>query len=178
MEEQAGRHGTIAPLRYTCADKKNFKKYFLKPPKKRGRPKKKKLQGRGRKKVKLLQQRRKLQKHFVKKEKSLAEAKVAEAKAQLEGIIAAAKREGKAKRTNWDISPNKQLREKLARSWLEKKDLYEHGDSFQRFCNRNAINRHVLSRYLQNQAAGIQPKKRGRPTLLAHDVMMHLCEGE
>ena len=77
-------------------------------------------------------------------------------------------------RINWDIAPH---RDRLTKSWTNKTDLYRAEESFTRFCTRNHINRIVLKRYMDRLASGEPAKKWGRPTLLSHDVMRHICEG-
>ena len=44
------------------------------------------------------------------------------------------------------------------------------------FCTRNAIPRQVLHRFLRHLKSGEEKKRRGRPSLLSVDVMIHLCE--
>ena len=94
----------------------------------------------------------------------------------LDGTIAALKRAGPRRRTNWDREQNAAIRARLADAWEDKNDLYEQGESFNKFCTRNGIDRNVLRRFLDNRKRGDPPKKRGRPTLLSEDVMRHLAE--
>ena len=97
--------------------------------------------------------------------------------AKLEGTIATARR-GNSTRVNWDTDVNAKLRERMASSWLTKSDMYKDDDSFTRFCDRVGIHTNTLRRYLNKLKAGdVQPKKRGRPTLLSESVMRHICEG-
>ena len=96
--------------------------------------------------------------------------------AHMEGLVAMNSRK-KSRRTNWDKPENAALRTKLAESWLGKKELYRAGETFCRFCERNGIDRNVLSRFIARKNTGVAPKKRGRPTKLSEDVIRHLCEG-
>ena len=96
--------------------------------------------------------------------------------AHLQGKVSLSKRV-KAKRTNWDTPENQAIRERIRVSWETKTDLYKDGDSFAHFCVRNAINRHVLLRYIARVKSNTTSKKRGRKPLLSEDVMKHICEG-
>ena len=98
-------------------------------------------------------------------------------RAQLDGLIAASKRAKTTTRINWDKPENAKLRLRLSISWEKKTDLYQEGDSFNRFCTRNDINRKVLERFVAKRKRGEKPKKRGRAPLLSVDVQKHLCEG-
>ena len=96
--------------------------------------------------------------------------------AKIDGHVATFERNKKLTRTNWDTPENSALRERLANSWENRNDLFTEGESFGRFCIRNAIDRNVLLRFMQRRKAKMPPQKRGRPTLLSLNVMEHLCE--
>ena len=157
---------------YTAVEQCRFVKFFAKPPRKRGRPKKKKvLRG----------------KHArdVKKTKRTEEIKAAQSKAKekavlqadLEGTIAIEKHTmGRRSRINWDTPENKRRRERIANSWSQKGDLYRAGESFARYCARVGIHEGSLRRFLKADGAYVT-KKRGRKTLLTESVMRHICEG-
>ena len=159
-------------LRYNVRDVRKFESYFEKPKKKRGRPRK----GRRRRRS-LFSTAKRLQ---AKKENSVNQSTISvstDLKVRIEGVIAAARQKQSTTRINWDIAPHRELRDRLAKSWTNKTDLYREGESFTRFCKRTHINRIVLKRYIDRVAAGEPAKKRGRPTLLSRDVMRHICEG-
>lgn len=80
-------------------------------------------------------------------------------------------------RINWDVEPNKSLRERLYKSWTEQTDKWRAGEKFGRFCERTGISRHVLRNYIHKKQSGEKPKKRGRKPALEESVMRHLCEG-
>ena len=96
--------------------------------------------------------------------------------AKLEGAVALARRT-KPTRVNWESPGKKEARDRMAQSWLNKKDQYQKGDSFRRFCDRCGIHENVLRRYLKRLENNEPAKKRGRKTLLTEDVMRHICEG-
>ena len=154
---------------YDREDKKRFVNYFIKPPAKRGRPKKKKVVGRPRKAV-------------VKKKESqtmmgvsvddLTPKQQANLDARLEEACKQSKASKQSKlnkqqRTKWDLPDNAKLRQRIASSWTE---------TFNKFCQRVGIKRNVLNRFLERNPNKTR-KKRGRPTLLSESVMRHLCEG-
>ena len=140
--------------------------------KKRGRPKKQKnKQGRPRKKNRVTK------KQLFVDGKSNPASTVDLTSAKVDGLLATARRT-QVTRVNWDSPKNAALRERIRKSWESKSDLYKQGDSFSKFCVRNAINRHVLLRYMKRKESGEPAKKRGRKTLLSMDVMRHLCEGQ
>ena len=158
---------------YDREDKERFYNYFLKPPAKRGRPKKKKRRGgRPRKKT-------------GKKEASQTmidgnvDALTPKQKADLDARLEEALKQTKAntqKRINWDLPDNAKLRQRIADSWTNKNDLYEDGETFSKFCKRVGIDRNVLTRFLKRDPKKTR-KKRGRPSQLRESVMRHLCEG-
>lgn len=163
------RHKTKM-LSYNASDKQAFKSYFVKPEpakRKRGRPKKKKRK-------KKTVQAKQLQTRLQTKDGNVRS--IRQLDAQLVSVVQHGLRT-KCTRINWDVEPHRSLRARLVESWTTKSDLYTPGDSFQRFCTKNAIHRQVLGRYLKKVANGTKPKKRGRKTFLSHDVMVHLCEG-
>ena len=158
---------------YDREDKERFYNYFLKPPAKRGRPKKKKRRGgRPRKKT-------------GKKEASQTmiddnvDALTPKQKADLDARLEEALKQTKTntqKRINWDLPDNAKLRQRIADSWTNKNDLYEDGETFSKFCKRVGIDRNVLTRFLKRDPKKTR-KKRGRPSQLRESVMRHLCEG-
>lgn len=170
-------------MEYDPKSKKQFVSYFKKPPAKRGRPKKKQSKaGRPRK-----QQTEKRPKQTMMSESGMSPEVIdltpkstedldARLEAELQRLLAE-----KTTRVNWDKSPNLELRERIARSWKTKTDLWIQGESFSKFCRRTGISRAVLNRYLnqkQKEDEDCASKKgRGRPTLLSESVMRHLCEG-
>ena len=128
-------------LRYELKDKQAFKRYFSPQPKpkKRGRPRKRKGRGKGKKKAK---------KHGVVGSGDSGagfntKRRVGQLSAQLQGAMTSAQHV-KQSRKNWDTPANSKLRLRIAMSWQTKTDLYQDGNSFQRFCTKNGINRHVL----------------------------------
>ena len=139
-----------------------FEAYFA-PPKKRGRPSKKRRKRKTAKKAK-----------EAATTNDTSVGKMVHNK--LEGHVAKKVRQ-KSKRTNWDVGAAKELRERLAQSWTARNDLYNEGETFAAFCERNGINRHVLKRFL-DRPEDKQPGSRGRPTLLSNSVMRHLCESK
>ena len=170
----------IKPLLYDQGSKKKFKSYFVKPQKKRGRPKKRK---RGRPKK---------EHHSIEPKQSMMATTPTtidltlkdedELDARLEGSLAKHKRE-RASRVNWDVNPHFKLRRRMADSWTNKNDLYTTGDSFRRFCIKMNIDRNVLWRYLdgkykKNKWTEPCASARGRPAFLTENVMRHLCEGK
>ena len=163
---------------YDEEDKIRFKNYFIQPPAKRGRPKKKKKKsGRPPKKVKQPSQSM-IDLTTDADEAGLASKDKENLDARLEGMLARAKRDkNKSKRTNWDTPANAELRERIARSWINKNDLYQKGESFVKFCTRTGISRTVLIRFLQRRKDSKAQTKRGRPSFLTDDQMRHICEG-
>ena len=163
-------------VKYTHQETARFEAYFEKPVKKRkrGRPKKRK---RTKKKKASTQHLQHLPK-VVPKRKS---AKKSKARKRLfgkcEGIVNEDKQRDRC-RINWDAEPHLSRREKLAQSWINKNDLYKVGDSFAFFCQREAIDRNVLKRYIKKKETGTKPKRRGRPTHLSESVMRHICESK
>ena len=158
---------------YDREDKERFYNYFLKPPAKRGRPKKKKRRGgRPRKKT------------GVKKASQTmidgnVDALTPKQKADLDARLEEALKQTKAntqKRINWDLPDNVKLRQRIADSWTRKNGLYEDGETFSKFCKRVGIDRNVLTRFLKRDPKKTR-KKRGRPSQLRESVMRHLCEG-
>jgi hypothetical protein len=168
---------------YDAEDKKRFRGYFIKPPVKRGRPtKKKNTRGRPSKKAKQPSQSRMVHDLTTDGDGSvdLVPKDKDDLDARLEGMLARAKRDSdsKQKRTNWDTPVNAALRERIARSWINKNDFYKKGESFVKFCTRCGISRTVLLRFLQKPKDNDgQSKNRGRPSFLTEDQMRHICEG-
>jgi len=86
-------------------------------------------------------------------------------------------------RINWDKEPHYSLRQRIADSWILKKDLWTKGETLRKFCERMNMSRPVLHRYLskrkQELKDGTKSKayKRGRKTHLSESVMRHVCEG-
>ena len=176
--------GKSTPMKY---DVRAFEDFFNRP-KKRGRPKKKK-RGRPKKKQKACKSKKKqtqiidltanngTDKHGNVKKGGIV------LKARLEGVIAteANHDNSPAARINWDTPENSARRKRFADSWTHQNDLYRPGDSFQNFCNRCAIHRNVLKRFLigkyQVEEVGPTKQGRGKPSLLSKTVMRHLCEG-
>ena len=155
----------------TKQEVKAFENYFKKPKRGRGRPRKR--QGKNKQKA---------DKRKGKKVVDLTKRKAEELSASLDGLLAQDKakraKSQPKKRTNWDTPENAKVRNKIADDWEKKEGKYIEGDSFRHFCIRNNIDRKVLKRFLDRRKAGEKPKKRGRPTLLSYDVMLHLCEGD
>lgn len=168
---------------YDREEKKRFRDFFSKPPAKRGRPKKKKNSGVGRPKKKATQPSQTMMVHDLTKDGAesvdLVTKEKADLDARLEGFVAREKREqSKQKRTNWDKPANAAMRERIARSWVHKNDLYNKGESFQKFYRRCGISRAVLIRFLSKpKDCDQQSKSRGRPSFLSKDQMRHVCEG-
>ena len=108
----------------------------------------------------------------------LAAKDKADLDARLEGVVAREQRghSDKQKRINWDTPANAALRERIARSWIYKNDLYNKGECFKNFCIRSGISRTVLIRFL-GRPQGPEQRGRGRPPFLTEDQMRHLCEG-
>ena len=131
-------------LNYSKQEKKAFVQYFAKPKRKRGRPKKK-----AKAKKKTSKRKRVKAQAII----DLTKRTANQLSAQLDGALTTAKR-AKATRINWDKPENAKLRLRLAISWEKKNDLYQEGDSFNRFCTRNAINRKVLERFVAKRARG------------------------
>lgn len=173
-------------LQYGEADKQSFKSYFLKPKKKVGRPKKRKRGRPAKKGKKPVAKQSTLQTES--NTVDLTKHGSAVLGAQLEGAIEAEKRDEK-QRINWDDKVHAPLRKRYADSWVNRNDLFREGESFALFCERCAINRNVLSRYMllqkigasetvKNQKKPVSMKKsRGRPSLLPRSIMQHICEG-
>ena len=169
-------------LTYDKASVQRFEKYFTKPPRKRGRPRKKKGKvGRPRGK-------KATSKHcqtMVSMDDQCIDLTVksnSTLDARLEGVCAKQlllNQEGGIARINWDQPQRDDLRLRIADSWYLKCDLYQKGESFNKFCIRLAIDRNVLRRFLTGKYSSIQKqlKARGRPALLSKSVMKHLCEG-
>lgn len=152
-------------LMYDAHSKKKFKDYFIRPPLKRGRPKKKKKRvGRPKKKAK-----QKNQKNVV----DMTSKVDPHLDARIQGQVAKMK-QTVIKHINWDLPANAELRARIADSWKSKNDLYNKGESFGRFCIRMNIDRNVLKRFLQGKKS---QQGRGRPPHLPPHVMRHLCEG-
>ena len=153
------RHVTIQmsseakQLRYEAADRIRFKAYFVPPKPKRGRPKKKKRKGRPRKRARNDKQQCMIvviSDSGSETEEAIIDLVGKDAEsldARLEGVVAKALR-NKQQRINWDIEPNSSLRLRMADSWHNKNDLYNKGESFNKFCVRMAISRNVLQRFL------------------------------
>lgn len=165
-------------LKYGEADKKNFKKYFSKKKKGKGRPKKRK---RGRPKKKKTARKATKQKKLSPVLVDLTKKAKAQLYATLEGGIQAEKRKPNS-RINWDLPENAKRREKIVNSWQNKNDLWRAGDSYNMFCKRCDISRGVLSRFIERRANEEKNGKskvrgRGKPTLLPESVMRHVCEG-
>ena len=157
---------------YDREDKERFYNYFLKPPAKRGRPKKKKRRGgRPRKKT----GKKEASQTMIDGVDSLTPKQKADLDARLEEALKQTKTNTQ-KRINWDLPDNAKLRQRIADSWTNKNDLYEDGETFSKFCKRVGIDRNVLTRFLKRDPKKAR-KKRGRPSQLTESVMRHLCEG-
>lgn len=157
---------------YDREDKERFYNYFLKPPAKRGRPKKKKRRGgRPRKKT----GKKEASQTMIDGVDSLTPKQKADLDARLEEALKQTKTNTQ-KRINWDLPDNAKLRQRIADSWTNKNDLYEDGETFSKFCKRVGIDRNVLTRFLKRDPKKTR-KKRGRPSQLRESVMRHLCEG-
>ena len=157
---------------YDREDKERFYNYFLKPPAKRGRPKKKKRRGgRPRKKT----GKKEASQTMIDGVDSLTPKQKADLDARLEEALKQTKANTQ-KRINWDLPDNAKLRQRIADSWTNKNDLYEDGETFSKFCKRVGIDRNVLTRFLKRDPKKTR-KKRGRPSQLRESVMRHLCEG-
>ena len=169
-------------LRYGASSKASFKKYFAKA-QKRGRPKKKKKRGRPKKKTKSKQQTIDLT--ATSPPADIIARSVKALKTRLEGeLLRETFTHHRCRRTNWDTPANAARRKRYADSWTSESDLYRQGESFQHFCDRLAIDRNVLRRYIALKysapatAAVARPTRgRGRPSLLSESVMRHICEG-
>ena len=162
-------------LMYDAHSKQKFVNYFIRPPLKRGRPKKKSRGGRPKKKKKVKQKNQTMvsRENFV----DMTTKVDPHLDARIEGQVAKMK-QTVTKRINWDLPANAKLRARIADSWKSKKDLYNKGESFGRFCIRMNIDRNVLKRFLQASSTGKKSQQgRGRPPLLPPHVMRHLCEG-
>ena len=163
---------------YNAKDKEHFMQYFIPKKaqkKKRGRPKKRKSNNtkpkKNTSKTKKQQDARASQTLLLNASQTLLNVN-----AKLEGV-ARQERRVVTTRVNWDLPGNKEERERMTTSWLNKNDLYRKGDSFRRFCVRCGIHESVLRRYLKRLRNEEPPKKRGRKTLLPESVMRHICEG-
>lgn len=149
---------------YNAVEQSRFVKHFEQPKRKRGRPRKKKKRKRGKGK------RKKVADEATRKTKESAILT-----ATLEGALAMGKRTC-SRRINWDTPENRERRERIAKSWRCKEDLFRAGEPFHRFCSRVGINEGTLRRFLKSQGKYVN-KKRGRKTLLPESVMRHICEG-
>ena len=171
-------------LQYDARSVAKFKRYFKKPVAKRGRPKKRK-RGRPKKKSQCKNASPKKQCMLDNPTNAssvidLTTKKQEQLDARLEGDVALIKlaKCGVYKHINWDTPRNKVYRNRIAKSWTTRTDIYREGDSFKRFCTRTVIDRGVLSRFLKNKyKQNVPEKKRGRRTLLPMSVMRHICEG-
>ena len=97
--------------------------------------------------------------------------------ATLEGAVRAERSKVK-RRINWDTEARSELRERIAKSWVEKNDMFRGGEAFSKFCERVGINVCTLRRYLKVRGDEYVAKKRGRKSLLTESVMRHICERE
>ena len=173
-------------LHYGASSKASFENYFAKPAK-RGRPKKKKKRGRPKKKAKSKQQKIAIDLTGNSPPADITARSGEALQARLAGeLLRETSLRSRRTRTNWDTPANAARRKRYADSWTSKNDLYREGESFQRFCDRLAIDRNVLRRYINTKYAApattatdrATPRRgRGRPSLLSESVMRHLCEG-
>ena len=166
-------------LQYDAHSKSKFVNYFTKPKAKRGRPKKRKRRGRPKKEVVDLTQPTQTMMNSTDNNvlDKLTPKDADDLDARLEGSIRKARRTTQ-KRINWDVGEHAIFRKRCADSWFRCNDLYEQGESFHRFCNRVAIDRNVLRRYMKGKyVENSLRQRRGRPSLLPVSVMRHLCEG-
>ena len=168
---------------YNDDDKARFKSYFIVPKRKPGRPRKRK-RGRPAGKRKTDEKESRTAQLMIdggaKQVDNLLDAR-------LEATIKASRARSKVRtakcRINWDKEPHYSLRQRIADSWILKKDLWMKGETLRKFCERMNMSRPVLHRYLskrkQELKDGIKSKasKRGRKTHLSESVMRHVCEG-
>ena len=169
----------VAPGFYNDADSAAFVSFFVKS-RKRGRPKKKKSKrGRPKKTVDNKTGKQCMVDMTVKAAPQL------DAKLEKQVQASRAARKNVRARVNWDIEPHATLRNRIADSWIKKKDLYVKGETMCAFCTRTNFSRAVLGRYIPQRKKFLEggakemppPKKRGRPTHLSESVMRHICEG-
>ena len=168
-------------LQYDEHSKAAFASYFIKPKRKRGRPKKRK---RGRPKKKLEPSAGNKQTMLDSTNNDVIDLLTAKDKddldARLEGALRKCKRSGPVKRINWDAGDHAVFRKRCADSWLKGNDLFEKGESFNHFTKRMGIDRNVLKRYMKGKyiTQSENTNRRGRPSLLPVSLMTHLCEGQ
>ena len=165
-------------LQYDVKSKRAFKRYFLEPKPKVGRPKKRKRKRGGKRKSKVEPDTSKQTMMSGKSNESLTTKQKDELDARLEGSLRKMQRSGPVSRVNWDVGNAALYRKRCADSWMKSTDLFEDGQSFFRFCKRCGIDRNVLKRYLNGKyITNCLTNCRGRPSLLPVSVMRHLCEG-
>ena len=150
--------------------------FFEKPKKarrKRGRPKKRK-RGAARKKAKNKQKRAQVDQPAAKASPKVGAVLT---KSDLTGALALARRK-KNTRVNWDLPKNWEHRERVARSWMNNKDLFRQGETYEKFCSRCGISRTTLTRYIKllEKNGKHVPNKRGRKPMLSESVMRHIAE--
>ena len=115
-------------LMHDAHSKKKFKDYFIRPPLKRGRPKKKK-------KVVVVRPKKKAKQKNQTNVVDMTSKVDPHLDARIQGQVTKMK-QTVTKRTNWNLSANAELRVRIADSWKSKNDLYNKGESFDRFCIR------------------------------------------
>lgn len=165
----------IELCRYSAQEKKQFKNFFKQAPprkRKRGRPRKKK-----RGKAKKRNQNIDLSKPAAAPAKASPNLKAILTKSDLTKALAVARTKANT-RVNWDSPDNAQFRDRVARSWMQKCDLFRQGETYQGFCSRCGISRSTLTRYMKllKKNGTHVGKKRGRKPMLSESVMRHIAE--